>query len=480
MAQPRPLAMSSSSSAVQAVDPAQFKPQLQPLADPQAHMQQRMQRTGQWTPHQMAGRRWPVACVSLEITQRCNLDCTLCYLSDSAEAVRDFPLEEIYRRIDMIVDHYGPGTDVQVSGGEPTLRPRDELLAIVERLHSKGLRASLFTNGIKASRELLIDLAAVGLTDVAFHVDSTQQREGYASEADLNALRLDYINRARGLPIAVFFNTTVHAGNFDDVPMLAAFFVAHADVVRFASFQLQAETGRGVLGARVELIQNASVARRLQLGAGVVPNWNVLTAGHHDCNRSAVLLVVNGKTYDAFADAEFVRRFALETAHLSIQRGTPWRGAWSLLKAVLKQPALSLATAHWLLRQAWLMKRDLIAARGRVHKLTFFTHNFMDACALDAERIDACVFMAITQDGPLSMCAYNAQRDHYLLRPLNTKQGLWQPLRAEVAGAQVAAPVVASFPIKWLKGKPRALALQQRRTLAGAAPATPPSSSHPG
>ena len=48
----------------------------------------------------------------------------------------------------------------------------------------------------------------------------------------------------------MFFNTIVHAGNFADVPMLTAFFTAHADVVRFGSFQLQADTGRGVLGAR--------------------------------------------------------------------------------------------------------------------------------------------------------------------------------------------------------------------------------------
>jgi 7,8-dihydro-6-hydroxymethylpterin dimethyltransferase len=438
-----------------AADPAQFVPQRQPLPDAKAHMQQRMQQTGQWAPHQMAGRRWPVACVSLEITQRCNLDCTLCYLSDSAEAVRDFPLEEIFRRIDMIVAHYGPGTDVQVSGGEPTLRPRDELLAIVQRLQSRGLRASLFTNGIKATRELLVDLVAVGLTDVAFHVDSTQQRDGYANEAALNALRLDYINRARGLPLAVFFNTTVHAGNFDDVPMLAAFFVAHADVVRFASFQLQAETGRGVWGARTELIGNDSVARRLQQGAQVDLKWNVLTAGHHDCNRSAVMLVAAGKTYDAFADVDFVRRFANQTAHLSIDRGTPWRGLRSFLSAVVQQPALALATLAWLLRQAWWMKVDLFRARGRVHKLTFFTHNFMDACALDAERIDACVFMAITQDGPLSMCAFNAQRDKYLLQPLKTQAGTWQPLREEA---------VPTFPIKWLKGKHRAAALAQRPT----------------
>jgi 7,8-dihydro-6-hydroxymethylpterin dimethyltransferase len=424
------------------------------MADPRADMQARMRRQGQWQPHQMAGRRWPIACVSLEITQRCNLDCTLCYLSDSAEAVLDFPLEEVFRRIDLIVAHYGPGTDVQVSGGEPTLRRRDELVAIVRRIVERGLRATLFTNGIKATRSLLQALADAGLTDVAFHVDTTQERSGYTTEADLNALRSEYIERARGLPISVFFNTTVHAGNFDELPMLAAFFVSQAEVVRFASFQLQAETGRGVLGARVEAIDNASVARRLRQGAGTPLAFNVLAAGHHECNQSAVMLVANGRAHDAFADAGFVQRFMRETAALTIDRGTPWRAARSLAAAVLKRPGLTLAALRWVAALGWRMRGGLWAARGRVHKLTFFTHNFMDACQLDAGRLDACVFMAITQDGPLPMCAFNARRDEYLLRPLKISEGLWQPLRP---GVRAAAPLQQA-PIKWLKGRQRAAA----------------------
>ena len=197
--------------------------------------------------------------MALEITQRCNLDCTLCYLSEMSEAVHDLPLAEIFRRIDVIRATYGPNTGVQITGGDPTLRNRAELVEIVRRVRERDMQPALFTNGIKATRELLTELCAAGLVDVAFHVDSTQQRKGYATEAELNAVRLEYIERARGLPLSVFFNTTVHRGNFHEIPDVVRFFVAHSDVVRLASFQLQADTGRGVERERAAVINPTTV-----------------------------------------------------------------------------------------------------------------------------------------------------------------------------------------------------------------------------
>ena len=54
---------------------------------------QRLKEADHWQHHQLAGKRWAIGCVSLEITQRCNLDCTICYLSDHSEAVHDLHLE---------------------------------------------------------------------------------------------------------------------------------------------------------------------------------------------------------------------------------------------------------------------------------------------------------------------------------------------------------------------------------------------------
>ena len=376
----------------------------------------RIEAAGQWHDGQMIGRRMAIGCVALEITQRCNLDCSYCYLSESSQALKDIPIEEVFRRIDLIQAHYGPNTDVQVTGGEPTLRPRDELVAIVRYIRRKGLRSSLFTNGIKASRDLLEELCVAGLEDVAFHVDMTQQRQGYASEQDLNALRTEYIGRARGLALAVIFNTTAYRDNFHDIPDLVRFFVKHADAVRVASFQIGADTGRGT-GREQITVDPAMVMQAIREGAGAHLRFDAAGAGHSECNGYAYGLIVNGRVHDFFNDHSFVREILAGSAHLPLNR-TDRHALWKTVAGYfLRNPAILWGVLRrftaFVLRE-W---RDFIAARGKVGKLSFFVHNFMDSSELDKQRCEACSFMVMTPEGPLSMCVHNAKRDDYLLVP---------------------------------------------------------------
>lgn len=437
------------------VPPAILPPE---AMDPIASARASMAACGQWSSAQVIGRVAPIGCVALEITQRCNLDCTLCYLSESAEAVKDVPLDEVFRRIDGIARCYGPWTNVQITGGEPTLRRRAELVAIVRRTLDAGLRPALFTNGIRASRSLLAELCDAGLREVAFHVDTTQQRRGYADEAALHALRDEYMERARGLPLAVYFNTTVHDGNFADLPMLVRYFIDRSDIVRIASFQLQADTGRGVLGARGPAITPDSVVARIRQGAGTALDFDAVRTGHARCNRYGLALVANGRAYDALDDRRFVARFIAEAAALPVDRLSWRRSARVLLAHGLRRPAFLLHALAWLARKGWQMKRDLLAGRGRIRKLTFFVHNFMDAGRLEQERIDACVLAVATPEGPVSMCRYNAERDARILRPLSTPIGFWNPLTGELQ-AHPPAELTVRHSRKTARGRAAAAAV---------------------
>jgi molybdenum cofactor biosynthesis enzyme MoaA len=397
---------------------------------PLMRARRRMERQGQWADGQLFGRRFAIGCVALEITQRCNLDCTYCYLSESSEALKDIPLEEVCRRIDMIHAHYGTNTDIQITGGDPTLRKRDELVAIVRYARQKGLRPSLYTNGIRATRELLAELCDAGLVDVAFHVDLTQERKGFETEASLNRVRTDYLKRVCGLPLSVFFNTTVYRGNFHEIPGLVKFFIEHSDVVRVCSFQVGADTGRGIKRERAP-VRPETVIDAICSGAGCALNFDAVSAGHRDCNRYGYGLVVNGRVYDFFNDPGLVGEVVAKTVHVEFDRRDKSKTVWRMVRAVAEQPLLFLKVARRAVEFAWQARHDLLAARGRIGKISFFVHNFMDASQLDRERCTNCAFMVMTPMGPMSMCVHNAKRDDYLLVPSEIKHGnrslYWNP-----------------------------------------------------
>ncbi|MCC6129762.1 MAG: radical SAM protein [Acidobacteria bacterium] len=388
------------------------------------------------TKNQVLGRRSTVGCVALEITQRCNLDCTLCYLSESSEKVKDPPLEVLFERIDEIRDLYGAGIGVQVTGGDPTLRKREELVAIVRRLSEKGLRPALFTNGIKATRDLLLELSEAGLFDVAFHVDTTQERKGFATEASLNRVRSEYIERARGLKLAVIFNTTVHAGNLHEVPALARFFLENSTAVGMASFQLQAGTGRGILGDRDDTVSLPSVRSRIEAGIGASGlSWETALIGHPKCHQAVMLATSGTSFFDVLSDRVLFERFIQEFRDLSFDRRDVAATAREVIKIAFRNPYFLAKGTAFLARAVWTLRRGLVKTRGKTGKLTYFIQNFMDARALDQERIDNCSFMVMTPSGPVSMCDHNARRDEFILTPLSLPslpEATWDPLSGKI------------------------------------------------
>jgi len=394
---------------------------------------QRMQVAKVWSENQVLGRRYSIGCVALEITQRCNLDCTLCYLSENSESVKDIPMEEIYRRIDQIKLQFGPGTDVQITGGDPTLRKRSELMEIVRYIRDIGLRPTLMTNGIAARRDMLEELIANGLNDIAFHVDLTQERKGFTTEMQMNAIRQEYIERARNLPVAVIFNTTVYAGNFHEIPELIQFFKANADVVGMASFQLQAETGRGELRKRDEIITLDTVTEQIEKGAGTKISFETVRIGHPSCHRYGLTLQAGGKSFDIWKDQEFFNLLADRSRTLELDRTNRGRALKLVVKWLMATPEVIWPGLRFIFGTLWRMKKEVLVGKGKVQKLSFFVQNFMDASQLELDRVHACSFMVMTPRGPISMCMHNAKRDEYILQPLKVEgDKTWNPLTGKI------------------------------------------------
>ncbi len=437
---------------------AAFTPDAPPEGDPRMQLREALREQGRYGPNQTAGRFYPGACAAIEVTQRCNLDCSLCYLSEAAELSHDPPMELLLSRVAMLFRHFGAGANIQITGGDPTLRKIEDLEVLIRSIRSYGMRACLMTNGIRAKRPFLRRLAAAGLNDIAFHVDLTEERKGYASEEALNKVRLEYLERARGLGLRILFNTTIFDGNIDEIPMLAAFFRDHADEVTLAGFQMQADTGRGVLRQRVESLTVKRATSALEAGFGGPLHFGTAAIAHESCNQYAHVIAGKGHGVSLLSDRRLFEELitALESADKTGAAYTDIIPA--LTRTIWSRPGLAFRLALHVAKIAWKMRAALI--RGSVGRMSITIHNFMDAGSLDADRCKACIFKVATKDGPISMCVHNARRDEHLFAPNPVDAAWWSAATGKMTASPVfARPDVSVAPLKRLKGRERAAAL---------------------
>ena len=176
--------------------------------------------------------------------------------------------------------------------------------------------------------------------------------------------------------------------------------------------------------------------------------------------------VVNENLYDGLDDAELAVAFMNQTAHVAFDRGNRWATVRAVCAAVLKKPGLWYASLRWCARLAWRARKDILKAKGKVHKLSFFVHNFMDACQLEWERAESCIFMTMTGDGPISMCVHNAKRDDFILKPIafmrKEEMLKWHPLSGDAVAPNLTTSPPHTYPRRLKRGRTRQLDSQER------------------
>lgn len=93
------------------------------------------------------------SCLTLiEITERCNLECPICYAESTPKSGAHRSLEQIEFMLDELVKNEGKPDVVQLSGGEPTIHP--EFWKVLDLARSKPIKHLMInTNGVRIAQD---------------------------------------------------------------------------------------------------------------------------------------------------------------------------------------------------------------------------------------------------------------------------------------------------------------------------------------
>jgi hypothetical protein len=395
-------------------------------------------------PGQGLGRKATGCGATLGIQPRCDFACTGCYLGSEANRIPPLPLAAVLAQLDALRKHLGPKSNVQITDGEVTLRPAEELLEVLRYARAIGIVPMIMTHCDNLRRQpgLLERLMAEGeLTEISIHIDITQRgRDGYRApktELELMPLRDEFAQmildarKKTGRRLRAATTLTVTAENLPHVADVVRWTIENRDAFSLISFQPLAQVGR--TRKNLEGVTPAELWREISRAAAeygaAFDGAEPMHFGHPDCTRFVPLMAIErgGGTRlmqlirnDA-EDMAVMQEFFARDGGAAFRDDRPFeliaRGAGMLWRA----PRWWFGRVRrWvdmrLRREAGTsllgLVRDVALRRARVDGLTLTSHHFMSPAELATEtgraRLDACVFRLPVNGELVPMCRVNA------------------------------------------------------------------------
>ena len=355
-----------------------------------------------------SGHRQHTCSVLLEVTQRCDLGCPICFADSGNPSAKDWPLSQVSAWYERLLASGGP-FNVQLSGGEPCLR--DDLPEIIRMGRSYGFGFfQVNTNGLRLGRDpgYLAALKAAGLNTVFLQFDGTNDviyrrirgRELLAQKMQAIA---NCIEQGVGV---VLVPTLIPSVNTSDIGNIIRLALANMPVVRGVHFQPITYFGRYPADpgedARITIPE---VIREIETQTGGMiateafcpPGCeNALCSFHGN-----FVLMPDGSLKPISHFKEPICDCKPIVAAEGAARARKFVSAnWSA-------PALS--REHSVLNQRPRQDDlDIFLERKRTHTFCISGMAFQDAWTLDLERLRDCCIHVASPDGRLvPFCAYN-------------------------------------------------------------------------
>lgn len=354
-------------------------------------------------------------CVLLEVTQRCNIKCPICFAS-AADDNTDPSLAEIESWLRLLLAH-GSKVNIQFSGGEPTMR--DDLPEIIMLACSLGFDfLQLNTNGIRLAKEAgyAQRLADAGLDCVFLQFDGVSdkvyQRIRGARLLDLKIAAIDQCTKA-GLGV-VLVPTLVPGVNVGEIGNIVDFALARVPAVRAVHFQPISYFGRyPAPPADADRITLPEVMDEIEVQTGGLVHAADFSPGSAEnayCSFSGKFFV--GKDGALRPSAEPAASACCGDDTISACGcGVPSRGDDALR-------ARQFVATHWVTPEQRDTPDEQCAGidvasldtflATRQHSFCISAMAFQDAWNLDLERLRECFIHVVSPDRRIvPFCAYN-------------------------------------------------------------------------
>jgi uncharacterized radical SAM superfamily Fe-S cluster-containing enzyme len=358
----------------------------------------------------------------LEVTQRCDLFCSVCFASAGECLAPDPDLRTVQRWYERLLTARGP-CNIQLSGGEPCLR--DDLPDIIRLGRSLGFTfLQVNTNGLRIAREpgYLRRLQDAGLSTVFLQFDSTRdEAHEILRGRRLLAAKRTAIERCCEQGIGVVLVPTLVPGvNTDEVGDIVEFALQYAPGVRGVHFQPVSYFGRFPFSPRdVDRITLPEIMRSIELQTnGLVKSGHFKPAGCENavCSFHGQFVMMPDGTL-----VSLTHRAAEKSCGCQAEPGA--EGAERARRFVARNWSPPAACAEpW--SELTLGEWNTLLARAKTHTFCISAMAFQDAWTLDLERLRDCCIHTLSPDGRIiPFCAYNLtdQRGQSLYRPALTR-----------------------------------------------------------